>query len=113
MECLYKNASLEYFMRSRSHYGIVMKILLKAILTIELKPTQQKLLLDIVFRYFYAFHHDKKYNATDIFIQAYNKLSEPTRFALADEFMLFFRIIDKIGKGKFVDFLVNKSEWLK
>lgn len=79
-----------------------MKILLKSILTIDLKLTQQKLLMDIVFRYFYAFHHDKKYNATDIFIQTYNKLSEPTRFALTDELVLFFRIIGKIGKGKFV-----------
>ena len=38
--------------------------------------------MDIVFRYFYAFHHDKKYQATEIFIQAYNQLSETTRFAL-------------------------------
>lgn len=69
--------------------------------------------MDIAFRYFYAFHHDKKYNATELFISTYNSLSEPTRFALSDEFILFFRIARKIGKGKFVDFLVDKSQWLK
>jgi len=32
---------------------------------------------------------------------------------MADEFVLFFKIIAKVGKAKFVDFLVQKSAWLK
>ena len=32
---------------------------------------------------------------------------------MADEFVLFFRVLRKIGKGKFCDFLVERSEWLK
>jgi hypothetical protein len=32
---------------------------------------------------------------------------------LADEFILFFRIIRKIGKGKFADFLIEKSQWIR
>ena len=82
-------------------------------LTMDLKPSQEKILMDIVFRYFYAFHHDKKYNATDIFMRTYNKLSESVRFALTDEFILFLRISRKIGKSKFIDFLIQKSQWFK
>lgn len=69
--------------------------------------------MDIVFRYFYVFHHDQQHKATDIFLRTYNKLSEPARFALTDEFILFFRISRKIGKAKFIDFLIQKSEWFK
>jgi hypothetical protein len=35
------------------------------------------------------------------------------RFSLSDEFILFFRICKKIGRQKFVDFLIEKSQWLK
>jgi len=31
--------------------------------------------MDIVFRYFFVYHYDKKYSATEIFLEAYNKLS--------------------------------------
>ncbi len=57
-----------------------MKLLVKC----ELKPTQQKQMMEIVYRYFYAFHHDKKYEATSIFIEAYNALHDSVRFAMAD-----------------------------
>ena len=70
-------------------------------------------MLEIVLRYFYCFHYDKKYNSTDIFVEAYHKLDESVRFALADEFVLFFKIARKIGKSKFIDFLLKKSEWLR
>lgn len=62
--------------------------------------------MDVVFRYFYAFHHDKKYSATDVFMRAYNKLSEQVRFALTGEFIVFIRVSQKIGKSKFIDFLI-------
>lgn len=32
---------------------------------------------------------------------------------MADEFVLFFRVIRKIGKNKFCEFLLSKSSWLK
>lgn len=41
-------------------------------------------MMEIVYRYFYAFHHDKKYEATSIFIEAYNALHDSVRFAMAD-----------------------------
>jgi hypothetical protein len=69
--------------------------------------------MDVVFRYFYAFHHHKEHNATDLFLRTYNKLTEPARFALTEEFILFFRISRKIGKSKFIDFLIQKSDWLR
>jgi hypothetical protein len=88
-------------------------VLLKGVIEMNLKSGHQRLLMEIAIRYFYAFHHDKKQAATDLFIQAYNKLDESTRFSLADEFILFFRIIRKLGKGKFVDFLTEKSQWVR
>lgn len=69
--------------------------------------------MEIILRYFYVYHYDKKYQATDLFIQGFNQLSEASRASLSDEFILFFRITRKIGKAKFVDFLMNKSEWLR
>lgn len=70
-------------------------------------------MMEIVFRYFYAYHHDKKFGVTDIFIEAYNSLGQSVRFAMADQFVLFCKVIRKVGKGKFVDFLLSKSAWLK
>lgn len=90
-----------------------MKILVKILIKLDLKPAQQKLMMEVVFRYFYCYHHDKKYGSTDIFIEAYNALHESVRYAMADEFVLFFRVIRKIGKNKFCDFLLTKSQWLK
>ena len=113
MEVLYRVSSQEYFMKAKSTYAALMKILVNLLLKMELKPAQQKLMMEVVFRYFFVYHTDKAFKATDVFIEAYNTLSETTRFAMADEFVLFFKIISKVGKGKFVDFLVQKSPWLK
>jgi len=74
IECLYKNASFEYFLRQNQQYGLLMKTLIKILLSYQWGETQQRFLLDIVFRYFYIYHYDKKYNATDIFLEAYNIL---------------------------------------
>ncbi len=112
-ECLYKNRSLEFFMRSKPAYGNLMRVLLRGVIGMNMKPPQLRLLMEISFRYFYAFHYDKKQTVTELFIQAFNKLDESTRFSLADEFILFFRIIRKLGKGKFADFLADKSPWVR
>lgn len=113
MEVLYRSTDLEFFVRSKPFYATLVKILIKMLIKLELKPGQQKSMMEIVFRYFYCFHHDKKYACTDIFIEAYNAIPEAVRFAMADEFVLFFRVIKKVGKGKFCDFLLGKSQWLK
>lgn len=112
-ECLYKNRSLEFFVRTKTNYCNLIRIFLRGLINMQLKSAQQKALMEIVFRYFFAYHHDKKQMAPDLVIQAYNKLDESTRFALADEFILFFRIIRKIGKEKFADFLTEKSAWIR
>lgn len=70
-------------------------------------------MMEVIFRYFYAYHYDKKYEATDIFIEGFNSINQSVRFALSDELILFFRTIMKIGKAKFVDFLFQKSSWLQ
>ena len=112
-ECLFSNRSQEFFLRSKKQFANLIRLLLRGVLEMDLKASQQKVLMDVVFRYFYAYHHDKKQMATELFIQTYNKLSESTRFALADEFILFFRVIRKLGKGRFADFLADKSPWIK
>ena len=112
MEILYRTTDLEFFVRSKPFYSTMVKILIKVLLRMELKPSEQRQMMEVVFRYFFAFHHDKKYTATDLFIEGFNALDESVRFAMADEFVLFFRIIRKIGKHKFCDFLLSKSDWL-
>jgi hypothetical protein len=32
---------------------------------------------------------------------------------LVEEFIVFFTVSRKIGKGKFIDFIIDKSDWLK
>ena len=100
-------------MKNSANYTTLIKILVKILVKLDLKPAQQKLMIAVVFRYFYCYHNDKKFGSTDIFIEAYNALHESVRYAMADEFVLFFRVIRKIGKNKFSDFLLSKSQWLK
>lgn len=61
-------------MRSKVNYNNLMRILIQGLINLDLKVSQQKILMELVFRYFYAFHHDKKQIATELFVQAYNKL---------------------------------------
>jgi hypothetical protein len=35
------------------------------------------------------------------------------RFALSDEFLLFFKIIKKLGHTKFIKFLMEKHQWIE
>lgn len=51
-----------------------MRIFIQGLISMDLKVSQQKILMELTFRYFYAYHHDKKQIATDLFVQAYNKL---------------------------------------
>jgi hypothetical protein len=113
LEILYRASDLEYFAKYKPFYPTLIKMLVKMLVKLELKPAQQKSMMEVIFRYFYIYHHDKKFNCTDIFIEAYNALSDSVKFAMADEFVLFFRIIRKVGKGKFCDFLLQKSQWLR
>jgi hypothetical protein len=78
---------------------------MKTILLMKLKNSQMKEMMELAIRYFYLFHHEKKMSAANIFVETYHKLTDPVRFALSDEFILFFRIATKIGKSTFVSFL--------
>lgn len=40
-----------------------------------------------------------------IFTKIYEKMTDAVRFALSDEFILFFKIIKKLGHTKFLRFL--------
>lgn len=61
--------------------------------------------MQVVFKYFYAFHHNKAYKPLELFAQAFNWLDESTKFAMSDEFVLFLRVVKKVGKEKFVDYV--------
>ena len=45
MEILYRNASHEYFVRTKTSYAALMKIMVKTLLKLELKPAQQKAMM--------------------------------------------------------------------
>lgn len=67
----------------------------------------------IVMRYFYIFHFDRRYSSAELLIHAYNRLSDATRKALADEFSLFFKIVLKLGKHKFTNFVAENSPFAR
>lgn len=68
MEILYRATDLEFFMKNSQNYTTLIKILVKIMIRLELTQAQQRTMMEIVFRYFYCYHHDKKYGSTDIFI---------------------------------------------
>lgn len=78
----------------------------------DLKLNQMKELMELAFRYFYFYHEDNKWGANELFVQVFNKISEPVRIALSDEFILFFRIIKKLGGENFIKYLVKKSQFI-
>ena len=84
MEILYRSTNIEYFIRSSPFYSALIKMMVKILFKLELNQSQQKMFMEIVFRYFFCFHNDKKFGATDIFIEAYNYIHESVRFAMAD-----------------------------
>jgi hypothetical protein len=67
----------------------------------------------IAFRYFYIFHFDKRYSAPEIIIYGFNKLDGEVRKELYEEFALFFKILLKMGREKFVSWVAQNSEFLR
>ena len=60
------------------------KILVSALIAKDyLSSNQQLLVAKIVFKYFYAYHQQRKMMAVEILFQTYNKIGGPVRFALA------------------------------
>ena len=45
--------------------------------------SQQQVLMDIVFRYYYVLHSTKGYKAIEIFLQSFNLISTSVRYAMA------------------------------
>ena len=75
----------------------------------DLESTQQRLLMLVTMRFYYLFHYARNYTSTELVVHAFNKLTQETRKALSDEFALFFKIILKLGKEKFVQFIGKNS----
>ncbi len=44
-------------MRSKFNYANLMRILIQGLMGMDLKVSQQKIFMELVFRYFYAYHH--------------------------------------------------------
>jgi hypothetical protein len=75
------------------------------LLQMDLSPPLLKLLMLLTLRYYYVFHYNRRYSAAELVVYAYNKLTEDLRRSLSDDFALFFKIILKLGKEKFTNFL--------
>lgn len=83
------------------------------LITIELNAVQQKFLMLVTMRYFYVFHFDRKYATSELVVHAFNKLTDEVKKLLSDEFSLFFKVILKLGKQKFTDFVANNSTFAR
>lgn len=64
-------------------------------------------------RYLYMYNRNKHAESFSLFTKVYENLSEAVRFALSDEFILFFKIIKKIGHIRFVDYLRQKYPFIE
>ena len=78
-----------------------------------LKPTQQATLLNTVIKYFIICHNNKIHEAVELFSLCYNLIDDSVKYTLAVELGRFLTTASQIGKKKFVDRLVEKSEWLR
>ena len=50
----------------------------------ELNSSQMKFLILVSFRYYYTYHHQRRYSAAEIVIYAFNKLTDELRRSLID-----------------------------
>ena len=91
----------------------LLKTIILSLLVMPLNEMQQKYLMLMGMRYYYAYHHRPESLAPYIIINCYNKLDEKTQRGLADELALFFRIIIKLGKKKFIAFISRSSLYLR
>jgi hypothetical protein len=69
--------------------------------------------MQLAMRYFFIYHSEKKYCATEIVIYSFNKISENVRVSLQGELSHFFKISLKLGKHKFINFVSNNSNFVK
>lgn len=113
VECLFANQGVEYFLRRYSRLGLLVRQCLVVLVTMELSAVQQKFLMLVVMRYFYVYSFDRQYAAPEMVVHAFNKLGEEVRRQLADEFSLFFKIILKLGKNKFTNFVAQNSPFIR
>jgi hypothetical protein len=112
-ECLYSNQAIEYLLRKYEKLALLLKQVLLILVSMDLNTVQQKFLMLVTMRYFYVFHFDRKLSSFELVVHAFNKLAEEVKKLLADEFTLFFKIILKLGKEKFTDFVAQNSAFAR
>jgi hypothetical protein len=93
---LFFNQSLEFFTRTNTNYRALCRTVLRHLLALPLKQNQMRELLERACRFYLLFWKDHK-QSTDLFLAAFEKATEAARFALTDEFVLFFKVLGKLG----------------
>lgn len=110
-DILFYNQSMEYFVRANQNYRALCKATLKHLLTLELKQNQMRELIERACRYYVLFIKDTK-QSTEIFLSAFEKATEAARFSLTDEFVLFFKVISKLGDRHLEKMIRSKHNWI-
>ena len=110
-DVLFYNQSMEYFIRTNINYRALCKATLKHLLSLDLKQNQMRDLLERACRYYVIFIKDAK-QSTEIFISAFEKATEAARFSLTDEFVLFFKVISKLGDRHLEKMIRSKHGWI-
>lgn len=112
VDILYSCQTVENVAQNRVHYITIVRTVIKTLLSMELEPSQTKELVLNCFKYYYLFHHDKNYSASQYVIESFKKMSSAVRFALLDEISLFFVVLRKLGKELFISYLAEKFGWV-
>ena len=113
LECLYCNEAVESELRGSVRLSVLLKNILLVLLQMELSVAQSKFLMMVAMRYYYVYHHSRRFSAAEVIIYAFNKLTDEVRRTLTDEFSLFAKIILKLGKHKFTAFLAQNSPFMR
>lgn len=84
VDLLYSNQCYESIAQSKPHYVTLVRTIMKCLLSMDLEPSQCKELVLSTIKYFYLYHHDKNYGASQLVIESFKKMTTAVRFALMD-----------------------------
>jgi hypothetical protein len=112
LHLLYSIQTLENIVKNNVHYSRLLKVIMKALLSMELEPSQVKELILNSFKYYYLFHPDKNYSASQLVIESLKKMTNVIRYAINDELTLFLATLTKLGKSLFLSNLTEKFQWM-
>lgn len=114
-DLLFMNEYLDSLMSREPNYQTIIERLVAALATVValFSPVEQQRLLDLCFRYCYAFHHLKATSCQKIMTTVLNKLEKSVQFSMTQELILFMCILQKMGWTQTIETIMRECPWVE